>query len=241
MCRVGRRLVLRRMAHPARHPARLVWLLALVPAFAGCVQARREARTAHGDAPLRCGPPVALVNASDPVGWAAGLPDLETCEAPPGYREVRVTTWLAIAYPSTMVRLVEYRGAVTGAVYLGYPAGLDYERRVREMYPACIPGPGHAGGGACRLPLNREPDWPALLAVLDGEDVWSLPPHGPRTERERNTVDGWGISVRLRRGGEYRQYAYTNPDSAASPARGRIARIAAAVEGAVGRGLEPGH
>lgn len=102
---------------------------------------------------LRCAARPALVNTADPVGWIAGLPDLATCEAPPAYREIRVTTEVAIVYPSDMLRLVDDDGTVTGAIYLRYPTGAAEERQMREMYPTCVPPPGGERRGVCRVRL----------------------------------------------------------------------------------------
>ena len=219
----------------ARVTKRQWWLIA---GLLACTQPRATgvAKPVSSLSPVPCEAPLSRLSTKDSLRWTT-LPDLERCLALPDYREVRIVSWYEIMIPSFVLRVVEAKGRTTGALHLAYPAGQDYAQQVRGIYPTCAPAadePGHHDGGRCRMPLSQEPDWAAMMATFDREDIWTLPDQG--TDRHE-VIDGGGIAVEVRTGSQYRRYAYMNADSITFPSHARIARIAAAFDAALRHAL----
>jgi hypothetical protein len=64
---------------------------------------------------------------------------------------------------------------------------------------------------ACTVRFVREPDWRALLRVLDSAKAWNLADESKVPSRGM-TIDGSRLRVEARHGASYRQYEYHNPE-----------------------------
>lgn len=176
---------------------------------------------------------------------AAGLRPLRFQLLPRGTREIRVWVGGGIGWPQEVFRLVEHDGRQNGE-YVRYwrlddrdPVGADgaafaalmrYHERGR-----CEPVSRGRSAEACRALFQSDPDWRAVWRAADSLGVWSLPDAstlrevlGPNGERTI-TLDGWGITVELRDGPDYRVWHYSNPDRKQWPEAARAMAFAAAL------------
>ena len=184
-------------------------------------------------APVPCAVPKSASEVADPAHWARPIPDLETCAAPPRFREVRVSTYMELSASSHTLRLVNADGAVWGAVYLGYfsaPSPTEAARvRNCAVVNAVVEQPTIVHT-TCRVRLEEEPDWAALLALFEREDVWTLRDPEGLDGHEELIRDGEEITISTRRGADIRHYSYRIPDSTVSPSRARAMRVVRAAE-----------
>lgn len=79
---------------------------------------------------------------------------------------------------------------------------------------------------ACRVSLQRQPDWSRLLRALEREGVWDLPDGSTLPRDVPNPVpDGVSLLVEVRRGGKARSYSYVNPRHIPGPEARSVERI----------------
>ena len=184
-------------------------------------------------APVPCAVPKSASASADPAQWARPIPDLETCAATPRFREVRVSTYMELSASSHTLRLVDADGAVWGAVYVGYFSAPNPTEaapvRNCAVVSAVVEQPTIVHT-TCRVRLEEEPDWAALLALFDREDVWTLRDPEGLDEHEELIRDGEEITINTRRGADIGRYSYRIPDSTVSPSRARAIRAARAAE-----------
>jgi hypothetical protein len=67
--------------------------------------------------------------------------------------------------------------------------------------------------GVCEAQFATRPDWAGVLRQAELAGLWSLPDQSTLTNDFIISLDGWGITVELRHGTQYRAYHYSNPDS----------------------------
>jgi hypothetical protein len=164
---------------------------------------------------------VAPLNESELLPPALGVPSLKSNALPEGSREIRIYSGLVIAYPHSALIVRQEggaRGKVSGRLVQYWPVNdttfsKDFDSEA--LYTSATAGrcdePRRGGTVvACTVRFAREPDWRALLRVLDSVNAWGLPDE--REVRSRGmTIDGWRLRVEARRGASYRQYEYHNP------------------------------
>lgn len=178
------------------------------------------------------------------------LPRLGPGVFPDGTSEIRIWHEIYIAQPKSMVRLRRVADRVTGAVFQAWTDSPD----TLQTHPSLVVMPGFSemmrwhlegaceefrearGMGGCRMRLVREPDWRAIWDALEGAGIQALPDEDALPREMRPLVfDGWGFTVQLQIGPQYRSYSYSNPDAGKHPAHTR----AAALDSLVWRLLPP--
>jgi hypothetical protein len=162
---------------------------------------------------------VAPVKESELLPAALGLPSLENGALPPRVREIRIYSGLVIGYPHSALIVREEggtNGRASGRLVQYWPVNdtaftLDAEALyTRSTAGRCDEPRRGVSVVACTMRFEREPDWRALLRMLDSVNAWSLPDETQVPSRGM-TIDGWRLRVEARRGASYRQYQYHNP------------------------------
>lgn len=149
---------------------------------------------------------------SNPVTDAAGLLPLRLDTVSPG-REVRVWIGGGLGYPQRLYRFVQRDGRVEGEIILYWPlvsfpddrpGETAHDLMVYSQAGSCDQFATNASVGICRAHFVREPDWGAVLRQAEAEGLRELPdPSSFPTEVI--TLDGWGMTVKIRDGDHYRK------------------------------------
>jgi hypothetical protein len=183
---------------------------------------------------------VAPVNESELLPAALGVPSLKSTALPAGVREIRIYSGLVIAYPHSALIVRQEggtNGRVSGRLVQYWPVNdtmFTKTMDVEALYTTSTAGrcdEPHRGVSvvACTVRFVREPDWRALLRVLDSVNAWTLPDESKVPSRGM-TIDGWRLRVEARLAASYRQYEFHNPEVYRPPEGPNALRLMAIVD-----------
>lgn len=152
------------------------------------------------------------------VDWAAratGLPALRSPTPLTGTRELRIMALPSgmVWEPFRMLRLVESKGRISGALYLYWYIPRDSLGRptvARHLGPKCEVPSTSSGWVSCELP-SWQISWTAVADSLQRLGIWSLlTRHGANHRPAQEMTDGEGVLVEGVQFGRYGSaYAYT--------------------------------
>jgi len=149
----------------------------------------------------------------DRAARAAGLTPLRNKNLPPGSREVRIWTGLAIGEPKRMYRFVIQDDTVGGEFifHWGVDDDRDHDLMIHSLDGACRGFTRRLGAGVCRAVFDTTPDWHGMYQEAKSAGLWTLPDPSALPDDSTMVWDGWIMTVELRVGDQYRTYQYDNP------------------------------
>ena len=176
--------------------------------------------------------------ASDSAALALGVGLLRQTPLPTEIQEVRIWSGLALGVPHDLLRHIKKKNEIDGVKAMYWEverkdadagaqlAGVPIDAIVRHTIEGrCGPPKRYGNVEACWVVFTKRPHWKAMWDSLEVLGVWSLPDQDDLPDDGSMTLDGWAMTVEVRRGNRYRSYAYSNPDGRRHPAQVAAAAI----------------
>jgi Carboxypeptidase regulatory-like domain/CarboxypepD_reg-like domain len=157
-----------------------------------------------------------LSMASAAVARIAGLPSLQEGPHRKGEREIRLWNAVAIAYPSTLYRVVNSSGRITGeriqyVVWRSEPDRKYFRKVSPEMANDMCTTFTLDSLFTCHARISKSVDWQEIWRRLELAGVWDIPDQSQSDEAFHPVLDGTFMTVELWDGEHYRSWSYGNP------------------------------
>jgi len=161
------------------------------------------------------------------VADVAGLQPLPEVHVPPGASEVRIWTGFGVVSPEHLLILkIRADGTRSGRA-------LSYERVsggggnpiIPQQQDECVSTSVRQGIVICDPRAVRQVDWDAVIDATRRLGVASLPDESQLPATRSRIKDGVSMLVEVKEAGQYRAYAYSNPNRRGEPQAQAAAEI----------------
>lgn len=176
----------------------------------------------------------AFAQTFDNVVLSAGLKPLREKKLEKDEKEIRIWIGGGIFAPEFLYRITVRNTIVRGELILYWSVRdidiYDDGKTTHDLMlyyrsSTCEDFNLKSGFGTCRALLSTKPDWENILRKIEDQGLWELPDSSELPDDGTMTLDGWGITIELRKEHYYRTYNYSNPNNKPWPEAAQAVQI----------------